>query len=359
MTQTRREFLKKMTASWHAVPKLVRYPVNIIATGAIAYPAIAGLADLALTIAVNAKDLPHKEEGLAVLISYGTHQMWDTAMKYPNTLFIPAYVGSIELAFEQRADIVKKAATKQDLLDVLVDESIQNVVLFGHGSWNSWLATDQEVKVNDLYKYRFSLYKNEVEKKKEQRKTNFKKNGLLVRHTCGLNQMVDKSYFKSTEKDWKEFMHNASSLGSLVFKISNGEIRISSGIQATNSYSREGERDSIGIDYQFYNSDNKVGVYNPANRKIVQIKSPDDVKRLHDQIITDLFARNKPLNDNWKEQIADYIKPIQEYINNHYIVGPWENEVLGRPFYSRKNIRGWSGVSTPLHFLLNPLGNNN
>jgi hypothetical protein len=355
MATTRREFLKKMTASWHLVPRVVRYPINTIGATAGIYSAIAGLTDLGVKIAVETRDLPYKEDGLAVLVSYGTDAILDTALKHPGKLFLPAYIGSIELAFEQRANIVKTAATKQDFLDVLVDDSIQNIVLFGHGSWGSWLATDELVKTNDLYKYRFHLYDAEAKKKQRRNyKTGFLKRGILVRHTCGLNQMVEKAYFKSSEKDWNEFTTIAHSLSKIVSSISNGKIKVNTGMQSSSTYEREGERESIQINYDFYTDDMTK---DDKNRERVVINSPADVNLFHEQLITELTARDKPLNDNWKEKITDYINEIKKYIDKHYIVGPWENEVLGRPFYRREQIRGWAEVTTPLHFLLNPLGN--
>jgi hypothetical protein len=42
------------------------------------------------------------------------------------------------------------SATYRDFVDVLEDEHYQSIVLVGHGSFNHWRATDQEVSVYDV-----------------------------------------------------------------------------------------------------------------------------------------------------------------------------------------------------------------
>ncbi len=42
------------------------------------------------------------------------------------------------------------SATKQDFLDVLGDDKYQSIVLVGHGSYNLWRATDDEIANDDI-----------------------------------------------------------------------------------------------------------------------------------------------------------------------------------------------------------------
>ncbi len=122
--------------------------------------------------------LEHQDDGLAILISYGTHSWWDEALKPVGQHFIPEYVARVETAFGQKADVVIKGATSQDIYDTLRNDKIQNLVLFGHGTWTSWLATDKNVPSFFLsYKIR------------ERRR------GYLVRHTCGIEKTYEGKSF--------------------------------------------------------------------------------------------------------------------------------------------------------------------
>ncbi|KPJ75251.1 MAG: hypothetical protein AMJ54_15465 [Deltaproteobacteria bacterium SG8_13] len=68
------------------------------------------------------------------------------------------------------------SATYQDFVTVLQDERYQSVVLVGHGSYNHWRATDQEVSVFDV----------------ERLKGTFsKKSGEWFQLTCGTRELSD------------------------------------------------------------------------------------------------------------------------------------------------------------------------
>lgn len=353
----RRTFLGRALGSWATVPRVIRYPVNAIAVPAIGAYTLgsitAGLVDLYAAIAVAREDLPHKEEGLAVLISYQTLRWWETFFKPVSKLYIPGYVGSIELAFGQKADRVVRGATQEDLLEVLVDDAIQNIVVYGHGTWRSWLATDQTVSVGDIY-HCYHTERRDARDKKEVRPLT--KRGLFVRHTCGLEKMKYKSYFKGDENEWREFMRSVSSLGFAITQvINNKEIKIGGGITATNSYYRQGERDHIDIEYTLYM---KRPIHGHKQLPVgVHMTSPDDVDVMYTSLVDALKSTGKSFPEGWETALADSFIPVREYLTAHYVQGPWENEVFGRPFYPRENIRGWEGISTPFHFLFNPLGN--
>ncbi len=129
-----------------------------------------------MSLLALSKDLPVKEDGLAILISYKTEYWWDTALKPFGKLFVPAYAARVEIAFGQKANVVKTAATSKDLLNVLHDKTIQNIVIFGHGSWYSWDATDRDVSSPE---FKYNGWKNDQKK------------GLFVRHTCGTHRMEE------------------------------------------------------------------------------------------------------------------------------------------------------------------------
>ena len=162
---TRREFLKRAGN----ITKKSLAAMLIANTGmtAVIYKALLHFAE----------DLPlRKTNGLAVLISYKTTHWWDATLKPPAKLLIPAYIARIEIAFGQKVNIVKRGATKDDLIAVLKDKTIQNIVIYGHGSWDSWLATDGNVTAKDL---------EYGEKGNDLSFLGDRKNGLFVRHTCG------------------------------------------------------------------------------------------------------------------------------------------------------------------------------
>ena len=68
------------------------------------------------------------------------------------------------------------SATYEDFVEVLEDERYQSVVLVGHGSYNHWRATDQEVSVYDVQRLEGKFRK---------------KAGEWVQLTCGNREFSD------------------------------------------------------------------------------------------------------------------------------------------------------------------------
>jgi len=58
--------------------------------------------------------------------------------------------------------------TRDIFLDMLSDEQYQNIILIGHGNWNSYYASDGKVTAEDILDKGFK-----------------KKKGALYQHTCG------------------------------------------------------------------------------------------------------------------------------------------------------------------------------
>ena len=109
-----------------------------------------------------AEDLPlRSQDGLSILIS---KDMDDERR-------IKEYAKArLEMAFGCKANFYSYEATREDLRRSLYDHSIQNIVVFGHGSHLDWLATDGLVTFAQL----LNLYnENPVNK-----------SGLFVKHTC-------------------------------------------------------------------------------------------------------------------------------------------------------------------------------
>lgn len=68
------------------------------------------------------------------------------------------------------------SATYRDFIDVLNDERYQSIVLVGHGSYNHWRATDQEVSVLDIQRLKGTFTK---------------KAGEWFQLTCGTREFSD------------------------------------------------------------------------------------------------------------------------------------------------------------------------
>ena len=68
------------------------------------------------------------------------------------------------------------SATYKDFVDVLRDDRYQSVVLVGHGSFNHWRATDQEVSIFDVQRLEGTFRK---------------KTGEWFQLTCGTRELSD------------------------------------------------------------------------------------------------------------------------------------------------------------------------
>ncbi len=154
-----------------------------------------------------------KNDGLAILISK------DFNDKVLGKITYSAYIARVELAFGQRANRIINNAVSGDFFDVLKDDSIQNIALSGHGTWSIWVASDREVKSEELF-----------------RLGNKKKTGYLMRHTCGggrgiyskelilLNDNIEEWVeIKNLIKNINKKLSSVKSNGYVVMKIVKGE----------------------------------------------------------------------------------------------------------------------------------------
>jgi hypothetical protein len=94
----------------------------------------------------------------AILLSahaFSNHDHWAPPIaflgSYPAWTF---YFNSMGL----KADYIF-SATKQDFIDVLRDDKYQSIVLVGHGSYNLWRATDDEITNADIEQMRGTFKK--------------------------------------------------------------------------------------------------------------------------------------------------------------------------------------------------------
>ncbi len=128
---------------------------------------------------VYAQTLPKPEtDKLAILIAEPV-RWFDYGQYFPGIKDI--YVHRVEQAFGKRAEVYDPA-TKENLETVLRDAAISDMVIAGHGSWDSWqlrAVTESDKRRSDI-EVKFIRPPKGAQKKK----------GLFVRHTCGLDRGI-------------------------------------------------------------------------------------------------------------------------------------------------------------------------
>lgn len=279
-----------------------------------------------------AKDLPRKRDGLAILISYNTTWFGDAWLKRNADVFIPTYVARVELAFGQKADIVKKAATSFDLFECLKNDSIQSIVLFGHGANNVWIATDGMVT-----SYGTNIYVD----------TNIRKRGFLVRHTCGEPQKTKPvSVFKIKKSDWKKLQMLAKTFSD---DVPGCEVNLT-----LNKITSEGEW-LIG-NLQTIISSTKGGWIGSWN-------SSTDPKgnRLESLELNLIYVKAEyPNHPKGIAALEELIKMLQEVVKEMSIMIKMDELLpLGLPYFKKENIKGWFRTAAPWDFMIDVFGQKN
>src|SRR3989344_2176058 len=309
---TRRTLLKK------SIPFTKKAVIGLLAAGALTQTLQQGLVFLA-------KDLPIKKEGLAILISYHTHATWDKYWGEFAKLFIPAYVARIELAFGQKANWVKKAATSGDFFEAIKDESIQNIVLYGHGSWDSWKATNRSVDS-------FELEEVELEH-------HIHKKGLLVRHTCGQGQkLADETFYYLSPEHERRLVELIKSYNK---KISPSYISLQKSIDNWMDTIPKGYYYQLGVDGK---NRRKGYIFLPFTR---------------DEVFKDFKEHLKAaVGDTSKDspEIDEMMKIAKEVLKTVKYFKVEQSQLLGVPVFKRENIKGWNRKAVPLEFIFNVFG---
>ncbi len=275
------------------------------------------------------KDLPLKGDGLAILISYRTDSWWDAALKPFGKLFIPAYVTRVEIAFGQRANIVKTAATSQDLFDMLHDKNIQNIVVFGHGSWHTWDATDREVPSKEL---NYDGWKNDQKK------------GLFVKHTCGDDRLkkysallFNKEKFKALEKECEQI---------------NKEMRVLD-FEINFRLKFDWEKEWIVLYW-------KEGVSWLLDSRSLTTKWND--QSMFDNNKKEVLSRAKkefgesPSFPVIVLKIISLFNNLESYLKEYTYQREDERQRFGTPQYPRDRIKGWEGIAGPWNFMIDVFG---
>ncbi len=308
-----------------------------------------GIAGLFSYLELFSRNLEYKKEGLAVLISFEVGDLSPKLREYGQH-FIFAYVQRLEIAFGQKANIVKPAATKQDFFDVLKNNTIQHIVLFGHGSNDTWNATDRSVTANEL------RLRDDV---KDIRKT-----GLLVRHTCGTDgkKRIGGWYFTS---EYEQFFKMISEINVLFRK----ELLL--------RLNAERDFDDFKTAKAIYLG---ISVTKDFLKQRGYVLKPTDGDSLFQDLYTtktDIFIKVRishlvPPNVNYLpfaeimhslseeacKKLEDFFAAFRKYMDTHMISKTIPLPPLGFPIFKQENIKGWNRVAYPEDFIFNVFGEN-
>ncbi len=277
------------------------------------------------------KNLPLKEDGLAILISYRTDFVWDTALKPVGKLFVPAYVARIEIAFGQKANIVKTAATSKDLFDVLHDKHIQNIVIFGHGTWNAWTATDREIKSKEL---NYSGWEND------------QKNGLFVRHTCGTDRVKKESGLLFDEKKSNALIKECEIINQKM-KVLDKEIDFHLEFSKKNEY--------IILYWKNNDPNNSILSNHSLTTKLNDRYLFDHIKEKFMRLIKENFGLS-PSFPIIAMKMIHLLNHLESYLKENTVQREDEMPCFGTPHYPPDRIRGWDRTSYPWEFMNDVFG---
>jgi hypothetical protein len=304
----------------------------------------------------EAKNLQRKKDGLAILISYGTTGWGDAVLAPIGKALIPEYVARMELAFDQKADRVIKGATSNDLFEVLADDSIQNVVIYGHGSWTSWDATDKKVSLRT-----FLVRRKKIGKKK----------GLFVRHTCGFDRLYERPTFDGNLISQK--------LGGIRRKLNErlrekriGDfyIQVSFGITAHGiDNRRDGSAQAYIVAFTVTKNGKKrygsgsLGVYK-AEQELSGAKTTIESLQSANFGLPRLFPRH-PLEvghlykKEELEEIAKFIDLVHYTVEKNKVKNPKIQVTLGEDIFDLEKIIIVEGMNSPWQWMSEPFGPEN
>ncbi len=277
------------------------------------------------------KDLPlKKEDGLAILISYGTFYGWDTVLKPFGKLFVPTYVARVEIAFGQKANIVKPGATSKDLFDVLHDKAIQNIVVFGHGSWDTWTATDRVVKSKELS---YNGWENDH------------KNGLFVRHTCGTGRTKDWGLLFD-EKRSKELIKECEIINQKIKKIDK-EIDFHLEFSVKYEY--------IILYWKNNDLNNYILSGDSIAFKLNDRSSFDDIKEKIIHRIRNNYG-SSPSFPIIMIKMIHLLNHLESYLAENTVEREGIIPRFGTPHYPLSRIKGWDQTSYPWDYMIDVFG---
>ena len=293
----------------------------------------------------RAQRLPlKKKEGLAILISYGENSFVMKAIGPLQIALIPLYVARLELAFGQKANIIKRAATSKDLFDVLVDDTIQHLVIFGHGSWSSWVATDRPVVSEELWDQEFYPKL---------------KKGYLLRHTCGGGREIysSESEVIVNPKKWSELQGLVDLINRSIYpdnvlvfdsiSFAEKDYVVASGFHLFFERAQKGKRIEPSVEQGGMDS---ISMY-----AVKDLLPPSTAV----EIALKRFPHIKPHFDadpDLKIALRQIFELISSFIRNKKPHQSEKPDLFGLPIFERENIKGWARLTFTGEFIINPFG---
>jgi hypothetical protein len=144
--------------------------------GAHAYDVLADI------LQVEAEKLPFRStDGLAIFIS-AFNAPKDAYLRFFSR-YKKLYINRVQLAFGFKAKVISFNPTKESIRKVLQDDSIQHIVIFGHGEYGTVFINSQESISNVDF---IAPLNDDEEGVKDVRKLSFyKKKGYFIKHSCG------------------------------------------------------------------------------------------------------------------------------------------------------------------------------
>lgn len=275
------------------------------------------------------KDLPSKDDGLAILISYKTEFWWDTALKPFGKLFVPAYVARVEIAFGQKANVVKPGATSKDLFEVLHDKSIQNIVIFGHGTWYSWDATDRDLRSDEL---KYHGWEND------------KKTGLFIRHTCGTYRMAEFTKLLFNKKEFDLLFDESQIIGQEMTVL---DPKMIFNLKFVGGYGNREKGGFIGLELYW------------GKTKLLDeiINDFSSIEKMRKKVMrrTNEFSRQFSSNSIDKK-MRIFLDHLESYQKQNIGQKEYETRLFGTPQYPHDRIRGWDRTAYPWEYMIDVFG---
>jgi hypothetical protein len=313
-----------------------------------------------------AENLPvDKKNGLAIMISYDITSAWyeKLALDFSRDL-LPTYVARIELAFGQRANIINgsrtdllniskegqitgalvKGATREDLIKVIRDPTIQNLVVFGHGSWFSWYDNKGDcVASNQLIEERLP-----------------KKTGKLLKHTCGVyRKKWDGTGIRYNPKMWSDLIED--NLLVINGMASRGLIFFVERVNPFFSYKKDKLKDGDffgSIKLSIRHSGSFFGLGFSSGEIIIQTKK--DVPNMDSPKLKESL---KLISGTGNNKVLPYLNTLlsslRSYLNEENVVKLKLDKypLFGTSIYKENHIHGWDRITSPADFIIDPFGN--
>ncbi len=308
-----------------------------------------GIAGLFSYLELFSRNLEYKKDGLAILISFELGKL-PKITKDIGEKFIFAYVQRLEIAFGQKANIVKPAATKEDFINALKNDQIQNIVLFGHGSNDCWNATDQDVLA--------------VEITQRDDLKNIRKKGLLVRHTCGTNKKikVEGWYFTLEFQKFFSMIEKINALLNkkihlcLTIELTKMDSHLANAVYLEISVSKEFLK---RIRYPLEPNDEKTLFQDKKETSteiIVQVRISHFVPPNVDYLPFSKIFHS--LSEEACRKLKEFFIAFRMYRDSHRKQETVPLPILGFPIFKQENIKGWNRTAYPEDFILHVFGEN-